>query len=122
VNCVLHAHPEPCNDYEPVLAQAKKKDVGVIAMKSVAKGPWPSKEKTHNTWYLPFDNQREVDEALWFTLSQNVTTATSSSDIRIARMMIDAAERYAPTKEKEQQKLLLKASAHQPLFPSKSQP
>lgn len=120
VNCVLHAHPEPCNDYEPVLALAERKDLGVIAMKSVAKGPWPSKEKTSNTWYRPFDTQGDVDEALWFTLSQSVTTATSSSDIRIARMMIDAAERYVPMKEKERQKLLLKASAHQPLFPSKS--
>ena len=119
VNCVLHAHPEPRNDYEPVLSLAKRKNLGVIAIKSAAKGPWPTKEKTYNTWYQPFDTQREVDEALWFTLSQSVTTATSSSDIRIARMMIDAAERYGPMKEEEQQKLLLKAFVYQPLFPSK---
>jgi len=116
VNYVLRAHPEPRNDYEPVLALAKKRNLGVIAMKSVAKGPWPTEERTHDCWYQPFDTQREVDEALRFTLSQGVTTAASSSDIRIARMMIDAAERFTPMKE-EQQELLLKASTYRPLFP-----
>jgi len=118
VNYVLHAHPEPKNDYEPVLSLAKKRDLGVIAMKSVAKGPWPTNQKTSNTWYQPFATQKEVDEAVRFTLSQSVTTAASSSDIRIAKMMIDAAERYTPMKKEEQQKLLLKASAYKPLFPA----
>ncbi|MGD0330634.1 MAG: aldo/keto reductase [Nitrososphaeria archaeon] len=117
VNYVLHAHPEPKNDYEPVLALAKKRNLGVIAMKSVVKKPWPTDERTYNCWYQPFDTQKEVDEALWFTLSQYVTTAASSSDIRIAKMMIDAAERYTPMNKKEQQELLLKASTYKPLFP-----
>lgn len=119
VNYVLHAHPEPKNDYKPVLSLAKKKNIGVIAMKSIAKGPWPTDERIHNTWYQPFDTQREIDEALWFTLSRHVVTAASSSDIRIARMMIDAAERYAPLEEEKQRELLLKASTYKPLFPRK---
>lgn len=117
VNYVLHAHPEPKNDYEPVLTLAKKRKIGVIAMKSVAKEPWPTDERTYNCWYQPFDTQREVDEALRFTLSQHVTTAASSSDIRIAEMMIDAAERFTPMGNEEQQELLLKAFTYKPLFP-----
>jgi aryl-alcohol dehydrogenase-like predicted oxidoreductase len=117
VNYVLHAHPEPKNDYEPVLSLAKKKNLGVIAMKSVAKGPWPTGERNYNCWYQPFNTQKEVDDALRFTLSQYVTTAASSSDIRIAEMMINAAERFTPLEEKKPQELLLKASKYKPLFP-----
>ena len=117
VNYVLRAHSEPRNNYEPVLAMARNRNLGVIAMKSVAKGPWPTEERTHDCWYQPFDSQREVDEALWFTLSQGVATATSSSDIRIARMMIDAAERYTPMSRDEQEELVRRASAYRPLFP-----
>lgn len=117
VNYVLCAHPEPKNDYQPVLSLAKKKNLGVIAMKSVAKGSWPSDDRPFNTWYQPFNTQSQVDEALRFTLSQNVTTAASSSDTRIAKMMIDSAERYTPMSTEEQQELLLKASAYKPLFP-----
>ena len=117
VNYVLRAHPKPKNDYEPVISLAKKRNLGVIAMKSVAKGPWPTDKRPYNTWYQPFDSQREVNEALWFTLSQCVTTATSSSDIRIAKMMIDAAECYNPMEEEKRAKLLLKAATYNPLFP-----
>jgi hypothetical protein len=117
VNYVLRAHAEPKNDYRPVLDLANKRNLGVIAMKSIAKGPWPSDEKVHNTWYQPFNTQTEVDEAVWFTLSQQVTTATSSSDIQIAKMMIDAAERFTPMRERPQDELLETASRYHPLFP-----
>lgn len=117
VNCVLKAHPQPENDYEPVLALAKERGVGVIAMKAIAKGPWPNKKKPYKTWYQPFDTQREIDEALWFTLSQDVTTATTSSDIRIATMMIEAAERFTPMSKEKQMELLSRVSSHKPLFP-----
>jgi len=122
VNYVIHAHLEPKNDYEPVLALAKKRSLGVIAMKSVAKESWTTDARPYNCWYQPFDTQSEVDEALWFTLSQYVTTAASSSDVRIAKMMIDAAERYTPMNKKEQQELLLKASTYTPLFPGAKPP
>jgi aryl-alcohol dehydrogenase-like predicted oxidoreductase len=117
VNYVLRAHAVPTNNYEPVLSLTTQRNLGVIAMKSMAKGPWPTERKTHNCWYQPFQTQKEVDEALWFTLSQGVTTAATSSDQTIARMMIDAAERYTPMTQNGQQELLKKASALTPLFP-----
>ena len=64
-------------------------------------------------------SQRAIDEAVHFVLSQYVTSITSSSDIRIAKMMIDAAERYIPMDKEEQRKLLLKAAKYTPLFPRK---
>jgi predicted aldo/keto reductase-like oxidoreductase len=117
VNYVLHAHPEPKNDYEPVLQLAEERDIGVIAMKSIAKGPYPTKERTSNTWYQPFTSHIEIEEALKFTLSQPVTTAASSSDIEIARKQIEIAEDFTPMTLEEQKNLLMKASNYKPLFP-----
>jgi len=117
VNCVLKAHSQPENDYEPVLALAKERGIGVIAMKAIAKGPWPNEKRPYKTWYQPFDTQKEIDEALWFALSQDVTTATSSSDIGLATMMINAAERFIPMGKEEQMELASKVSSFKPLFP-----
>jgi len=117
VNYVLKAHSQPENDYEPVLALAKEKGIGVIAMKAIAKGPWPDEKRPYRTWYQPFDTQKEIDEALWFALSQDVTTATSSSDIGLATMMINAAERFTPMSKEEQMELASKVSSFKPLFP-----
>jgi len=119
VNCVLRAHRRAENDYEPVLALAKKRGVAVIGMKAIVKEAWlDEKKRPHNTWYQPFDTQKEIDDALWFTLSQDVTTATSSSDVRLTSMMIDAAERFKPMNDEEQAALMLRVSSHKPLFPA----
>ncbi len=118
VNYVLRAHPEPKNDYRPVLSLAQKRNLGVIVMKSVAKGPWLTPlPRSHNTQYQPFETQKEVEEAVRFALSQPVTTAATSSDTRIARMMIDAAERYTPLNEEEQEELVSRAANYRPFFP-----
>lgn len=117
VNYVLRAHPEPRNDYTPVLEKAKELNIGVIAMKSVAKGPYPTEERTRDTWYQPFTTPEEVEEALRFTLSQHVTTAATSSDLEIARMMIDSAEDFAPMDDEEQESLIRRAVNYKPLFP-----
>jgi aryl-alcohol dehydrogenase-like predicted oxidoreductase len=122
VNCVLKAHMEPENDYEPLLAVAKERGVGVIAMKAIAKGPWPDEQRPYNTWYQPFETQEEIDEAVWFTLSQDVTTATTASDVRLATMMINAAERFEPMNAEQQLAVVSRAASHKPLFPTNSLP
>jgi aryl-alcohol dehydrogenase-like predicted oxidoreductase len=117
VNYGLHAHPQPCNDYAPVLALARQRNLGVIAMKTVAKGPWPPGDPAYRCWYQPFDTPVEVEEAVRFTLSQAVTTAATCSDLRIAKLMLEAAERFTPMDTEEQERLCRKAAARTPLFP-----
>ena len=117
LNYVLRAHPEPRNDYTPVLKIAKKWNIGVIAMKAVAKGPYPTEEKTRSTWYQPFIAREELEEAVRFTLSQDVTTITTSSDIELARMTIEAADNFSPMSEDEQEALVRRAADWKPLFP-----
>jgi len=88
-----------------------------MAMKAIAKGPWLNEKRPYNTWYQPFDTQEEIDEALWFTLSQDVATATTASDVRLATMMIDAAERFRPMNEEEQLAVVSRVTSHKSLFP-----
>ncbi|MBL7167930.1 aldo/keto reductase [Candidatus Bathyarchaeota archaeon] len=116
VNYVLGAHPEPGNDFRPVLSAAEERDIGVIAMKAVAKGPYPG-ERTRDCWYQPFTAKNEIKEALRFTLSQPLTTAATSSDMEIAKMTIDAAENYKPMDRDEQEALIARAADWRPLFP-----
>jgi aryl-alcohol dehydrogenase-like predicted oxidoreductase len=117
VNYGLHAHPQPRNDYAPVLALARERNLGVIAMKTVAKGPWPSDDHAYRCWYQPFDTLGEIEDAVRFTLSQAVTTAATCSDLRIAKLMLEAAEHYTPMDLDEQALLCQKAAANVPLFP-----
>jgi hypothetical protein len=85
-------------------------------MKAVAKGPYPG-ERTRNCWYQPFTSKDEIEEAIRFTLSHDVSTATNSSDLEIAKMTVDSAKDFTPMTKEEKDELLKKAEGFRPLFP-----
>jgi len=111
----IHAvHPTDWNDYQPLLKTAREKDVGVMAIKSVAKGTWAGHHR-YNTWYEPFDDASEVEKSLWFTLSQDITAAVLPGELKLWPMMIDAAQRFKPLSKREQQDYMKQAAQYQPL-------
>jgi len=120
LNRIHAAHPTDWNVYQPLLKAAKKKDVGVMAIKSVAKGTWQDgREEMHahcyNTWYEPFDTAEEIEKSLYFTLSQAVTGAPLPSELKFWPMMIEMAERFQPLTRQQQQAYIAQVAQYQPL-------
>jgi predicted aldo/keto reductase-like oxidoreductase len=115
LNRVHSAHRSDWNNFAPLLEHAKQKDVGVIAIKAIAKRPWEITTHLYQTWYEPFDEQVEIDKSLWYTLSQSITTAIMPGDLNLWPMVIDAAERFKVLDEKEQQKVVSQVEQYQPL-------
>jgi aryl-alcohol dehydrogenase-like predicted oxidoreductase len=115
----IHAvHPTDWNEYRPLLKTARKKDVGVMAIKSVAKGTWVDAKQGpphHNTWYEPFTEPAEIEKSLWFTLSQDTTAAVLPGELTLWPTIIDAAQRFKPLSKKEQQEYMSQAAQYQPL-------
>jgi aryl-alcohol dehydrogenase-like predicted oxidoreductase len=117
LNRVLKAHPNDFNDFNTLLKIAQKKDVGTIAIKAITKRPWEGSLHVYQTWYEPFDEQKEIDKSLWYTLSQGVTTCAMSGDLRLWPMLIDAAERFRPMNAQEQAEAIVQVMHFKPLFP-----
>jgi aryl-alcohol dehydrogenase-like predicted oxidoreductase len=111
----IHAvHPTDWNDYKPLLKTAKQKDVGVMAIKSVAKGTWEGSQR-YNTWYEPFDDAENLRKSLLFTLSQDITAAVLPGELSLWPAMIEAAQNYKPLTKKEQQEYMNQVKQYQPL-------
>lgn len=81
-----------------VLDLAKKKNMGIIALKALAKRKWKKDEERNwsKTWYKPVDNYEEAKLGMRFTLSKGVDTAVSPSHIELLRWACDAADEYEP--------------------------
>jgi aryl-alcohol dehydrogenase-like predicted oxidoreductase len=116
LNRVLAAHRDDFNDFTTLLKVTQKKDVGTIAIKAITKRPWEGPMHAYQTWYEPFDDQAEIDKSLWYTLSQGVTTAPMSGDLRLWPMIIDAAERFRPLDAREQAEAVAQVRRYRPLF------
>lgn len=118
LNRVLMAHRDDFNDFTPLLEICQQKDVGTIVIKAITKRPWVGNMHWYQTWYEPFDNQAEIDKSLWYALSQGITTAAMSSDLRLWPMLIDAAERFKTLDTLEQQEAVFQVRRYRPLFPT----
>jgi predicted aldo/keto reductase-like oxidoreductase len=114
----IHAvHPNSWNDYRPLLKTARQKDVGVMAIKSIAKGEWPSQKirSQHNTWYEPFTDTAEIKKSLFFTLSQDITAAVLPGELSIWPTMIKTAQGFKPLGEIIQREYMTQAAQYEPL-------
>ena len=87
---------------------------GVQTIKMIARGGWGDRAHDCNTWYDPHREQADIDQALWWTLSQPMHTAPSVGEVSLIGKVLDAAERFRPLSAAEQVKVL---AAQRPPLP-----
>ena len=116
LNFVLYGNLAYRESTEQLLHICQTKDIGVMAIKSIARGPYPTDIKTHTTWYEPFADQETINKAVNFTLSQPITGICLAGDVRLTPKLIEACKNFAPLKRVDQQELLEQSDHYEPLF------
>ena len=92
-----------------MLAAAQGKDMGVLALKALAKRRWRDDEQPREsrrwtkTWYSPVDTYEEAELAIRFTLSLPITAAVSPGHPELLWWACDAADKFAPLTAEEQE-------------------
>ncbi|MBI9043634.1 MAG: aldo/keto reductase [Anaerolineaceae bacterium] len=72
----------------------KERNLAVQTIKSLARGLWKDKEKTHTTWYEPYEEQTQIDAIVHWVLSRPDVFLNTTGDIDILPMVLDAADRF----------------------------
>ena len=116
LNFVQAGNAKYYQDARELIRQCRAKDVGLMVIKSIAQGPWGEKEKTHTTWYEPFSRMDEIQKAINFVLSHDVTGICTAGDIHVFPLVIKACEQAVPLSLEEQEKLIKSGRAYQHLF------
>ena len=106
-----------------VLDLAHEQGAGVLAIKTLSKGPWPQgAERTRKWWYRSTETQAETNSALRFTLSQKqVAAGIPPSFLDLLDMAIEAGRTYKPITDAETQKLQATAETCLSLFQREEQ-
>jgi aryl-alcohol dehydrogenase-like predicted oxidoreductase len=116
LNRVHAAHLSGWNDWRELLKTAKKQNVGVFAIKSAAKRVWENEgSHPYNTWYEPFDQAEEIRKSLWYTLSQDITTAVTPGELKLLPYMIAAANQFKPLSSVQQSTYIAEVAQYPPL-------
>ncbi len=109
-------NPDFRRDAQELLRVCRAKDVGTMVIKSITKGPWGEKQPTANTWYEPFSQMEEIQAAVNFVLSQDVTGICTAGDTGILPMVLKACENFTPLTAAERETMIERGAQFEPLF------
>ncbi|HET7877021.1 MAG TPA: aldo/keto reductase [Methylomirabilota bacterium] len=81
-------------DFEAVLDLCRERQVAVQVIKSIARGPWATAERTHTTWYQPLEDQADIDRAVHWLLGLPGVFLNTVGDLTLLAKVLDAASRF----------------------------
>jgi len=90
INFVCHYNS---NFETEVLAEAKKRNMGIIGIKAMAKQRWQGEKDKRwpKCWYEPIGERKLARKALSWTLSQGVSTAVPPGEEELYRLAVELA-------------------------------
>src|SRR5215470_6862053 len=80
--------------FEGLLSTCRERNVAVQVIKSIARGPWATTERTHTTWYQPLETQEDIDRAVHWALDVPGIFLNTVGDLTLLPRVLDAASRF----------------------------
>jgi aryl-alcohol dehydrogenase-like predicted oxidoreductase len=80
--------------FEEVLAICRERNVAVQVIKSIARGPWATTDRTHSTWYQPLEAPADIERAVHWALGIPGIHLNTAGDLTLLPRVLDAASRF----------------------------
>jgi aryl-alcohol dehydrogenase-like predicted oxidoreductase len=102
--------------FDDVLAVCRERNVAVQTIKSLARGPWATTERTHTTWYQPLEAQADIDRAVHWVLGTPDIFLNTAGDLSLLPKVLDAADRFRQRPTDPEMAAMLDAQRMSSLF------
>jgi aryl-alcohol dehydrogenase-like predicted oxidoreductase len=98
LNYRLSTDPKYADDYAALVEAVQASDAALMTIKMIARRNWQEgEEKTYDTWYRPFDEQRYVTAATAWLLNGHpeITGLATAGETRLLQQMVTAEKERA---------------------------
>ena len=102
--------------FDEVLATCRARNVAVQIIKSIARGPWATTDRTHTTWYQPLEAQADIDRAVHWILGLPGIFINTAGDLALLPRVLDAAGRFERRPPDEEMAAMLDSTRMTSLF------
>jgi len=102
--------------FEEVLSICGERNVAVQVIKTIARGPWATTDRTHTTWYQPLEGQADIDRAVHWALGLPGVFLNTVGDVTLLPRVLDAASRFERRPSDEEMTTMLDATRVTSLF------
>ncbi|MGB8984224.1 MAG: aldo/keto reductase [Anaerolineales bacterium] len=120
LNFVQMDNPEYRKYAEELIATCRAKDVGTMVIKTITKAPWGDRQHTATTWYEPFEKSDEIQRAVNFALSYDVTGLCTAGDVRVLPLVLQACESFTRLNTDQMEEMIKSGRQYEPLFPQET--
>jgi aryl-alcohol dehydrogenase-like predicted oxidoreductase len=92
-------------DYEALVDEVQRQDVGLMTIKTVSRRNWPEGAgHSHATWYEPYADQARITAAVSWVLShREVTGIATAGDVGLLGMLLRAEQNRTTVVDAEEQ-------------------
>jgi aryl-alcohol dehydrogenase-like predicted oxidoreductase len=102
--------------FDEVLTICRERNVAVQVIKSIARGPWATTERTHTTWYQPLEAQEDIDRAVHWAMGVPGVFLNTAGDLSLLPKVLDAASRFGQPPPDETMAAMLDGARMTSLF------
>lgn len=115
-NYVTLQNPYYRGNFDALVATCRERRIAVQTIKSIAHRPWMERDHSRTTWYQPFEEQNDIDLAVWWVLGHPGIFLDSVGDVDVLPLVLDAAARFDRAPSDEAMQALVERSHSEPLF------
>ena len=90
--------------------------MAVQIIKSIARGPWATTDRTHTTWYQPLESQADIDRGVHWVMGIPDVFINTAGDLALLPRILDAASRFAERPSSETMQAMLTGTRLTSLF------
>jgi aryl-alcohol dehydrogenase-like predicted oxidoreductase len=82
-------------EFESLLRLCRERRVAVQVIKTIARGPWATTDRTRTTWYQPLEDDADIARAVHWALAMPDVFINTVGDLGLLPSVLDAARRFA---------------------------
>jgi aryl-alcohol dehydrogenase-like predicted oxidoreductase len=102
--------------FEELLAICRERNVAVQVIKTLARGPWATTERSRATWYQPLEAPADIDRAVHWALGLPSVHLNTAGDLGLLPKFLDAAERFTRRPSDDEMASMLQSERMTSLF------
>lgn len=103
-------------EFESLLALCRERHVAVQVIKSIARGPWATGDRTRTTWYQPLEEDADIARAVHWVLGVPEVFINTVGDLGLLPKVLEAARRFERRPPDEEMAAMVRSARVTSLF------
>jgi aryl-alcohol dehydrogenase-like predicted oxidoreductase len=115
-NYLLLQNPDYARDFNNLISYCDERNIAVQTIKSIARGLWGNKPRSHVTWYEPLTDDESISKSVHWVLGRADIFLIAVGDIQVLPKFLTAAANYQSPPSDEEMKAVVQREGVLPLF------